>query len=457
MKRAEQGGRNGARPAALRPRRRLRRPAWRRAGAIALLIAGAATGACVPSSRGDDVTTIRFWGMGREGEVVAELIREFERDNPDIRVRTQQIPWTAAHEKLLTAYVGNATPDVAQLGNTWVAEFAAIRALEPLDDRIAASADISPAGYFPGIWDTNVVNDTTWGVPWYVDTRVVFYRSDLLAAAGYESMPEAWPDWLAAMRALKQHMGPDRYAIFLPTNEWAQPALFGLQSGSGLLTADGRHGVFSEPPFRQGFEFYLDLFREGLAPPLGHHDVTNPYQEMGRGFFAMWITGPWNLGEFRRRLPPELQDSWATAPMPGPTGLESGISLAGGASLVVFRASRQSEAAWRLVEFLSRPEQQLRFYELTGSLPARTEAWRQSDLATARLTRAFWEQLQRVEPLPAVPEIESIMSRLVEHSEAAIRGGVPADRVLTGMDRDTDRILEKRRWLLDRNGGVPQP
>ncbi|HSJ06730.1 MAG TPA: sugar ABC transporter substrate-binding protein [Longimicrobiales bacterium] len=446
MNSAERGGSHGA-----------RRGAWRRAAAAALLLAVAVSGGCAPSSRGDDVTTIRFWGMGREGEVVAELIAEFERDNPDIRVRTQQIPWTAAHEKLLTAYVGNATPDVAQLGNTWVAEFAAIRALEPLDERIAASADIAPAGYFPGIWDTNVVNDTTWGVPWYVDTRVLFYRTDLLAAAGYESMPETWPEWMEAMRALKRQMGPDGYAIFLPTNEWAQPALFGLQSGSGLLTADGRHGVFSEPSFRQGFEFYLNLFREDLAPPLGHHDVTNPYQEMGRGFFAMWITGPWNLGEFRTRLPPELQDSWATAPMPGPTGVESGISLAGGASLVVFRASRHRDAAWRLVEFLSRPEQQLRFYELTGSLPARTEAWEQSDLATARLTRAFWEQLQRVEPLPAVPEIESIMSRLIEHSEAAIRGGATAERVLTDMDRDTDRILEKRRWLLDRNGGVPQP
>jgi multiple sugar transport system substrate-binding protein len=453
---AEQRGRLGLPGTALRSRRPPRRFARRRLRAPTLLIVAAMWG-CAPTSRGDDVTTIRFWGMGREGEVVAELIREFERDNPDIRVRTQQIPWTAAHEKLLTAYVGNATPDVAQLGNTWVAEFAAIRALEPLDRRIAASTDITPAGYFPGIWDTNIVNDTTWGVPWYVDTRVIFYRADLLAAAGYDAVPETWAEWVDAMRALKRHMGPDRYAIFLPTNEWAQPAMFGLQAGSGLLTADGRHGVFSEPEFRQGFEFYLGLFREGLAPPLGHHDVTNPYQEMSRGFFAMWITGPWNLGEFRTRLPPELQDSWATAPMPGPTGVESGVSLAGGASLVVFRASRHPEAAWRLVEFLSRPEQQLRFYELTGSLPARTEAWRQSDLVTARHTRAFWEQLQRVEPLPAVPEIESIVSRLIEHSEAAIRGGATVERVLTDMDRDTDRILEKRRWLMDRNGGVPRP
>src|SRR5688572_5999209 len=49
---------------------------------------------------------IRFWAMGAEGEQVAKLVPQFERENPGIRVRVQQIPWTAAHEKLLTAHVG---------------------------------------------------------------------------------------------------------------------------------------------------------------------------------------------------------------------------------------------------------------------------------------------------------------------------------------------------------------
>ncbi|HEX6308756.1 MAG TPA: extracellular solute-binding protein, partial [Longimicrobiales bacterium] len=131
----------------------------------------------------------------------------------------------------------------------------------------------------------------------------------------------------------------------------------------------------------------------------------------------------------------------------------SGVSLAGGASLVMFRGGRHPEQAWRLIEYLSRPEQQLRFYELTGSLPASMEAWRTSDLASASDTRAFWEQLQRVQPLPAVPEIESIMSRLIEHAETSIRGDTPAADALAALDRATDRILEKRRWMLARNYG----
>ena len=70
----------------------------------------AATSGCNTAS-GAGETTIRFWAMGREGEVVRDLLPEFERRNPGIHVRVQQMPWTAAHEKLLTGFVGDATPE----------------------------------------------------------------------------------------------------------------------------------------------------------------------------------------------------------------------------------------------------------------------------------------------------------------------------------------------------------
>ena len=66
------------------------------AAVIALFLAGCA------QDRDDRLT---FWALGREGEIVAQMIPEFER-RTGIAVRVQQIPWTAAHEKLLTAYVG---------------------------------------------------------------------------------------------------------------------------------------------------------------------------------------------------------------------------------------------------------------------------------------------------------------------------------------------------------------
>jgi multiple sugar transport system substrate-binding protein len=379
----------------------------------------------------------------------------FERQNPGIRVRVQQIPWTAAHEKLLTAYVGDATPDLAQVGNTWIPEFAALGALEPLDQWVDRSSVVDSSGYFGGIWDTNVIGDTVFGVPWYVDTRVLFYRTDLLARAGYQEMPTTWAGWRKAMEAVKRlSLGPDRYAIFLPTNEWAQPYVLGMQAGSTLLDEPGRYGVFSDSAFRRGFDFYLDLFRSGLAPALGNVDIANVYQEFARGRFAMYITGPWNLGEFRNRLPADLQDDWNTAPLPGPTGDSSGVSLAGGSSFAMFRASPHKDAAWRLVEYLSTTEQQERFHRLTGDLPARIETWRRTGLDREPKARAFWVQLHRVRPVPKVPEVELIATRVLEAAEQVIRGGRSADAVLRELDRDVATILEKRRWMLDRASKV---
>jgi len=394
--------------------------------------------------------TLRFWAFGREGEVLQELMPEFERQNPGTRVRVQQIPWTAAHEKLLTAYVGDATPDLAQLGNTWIPEFAALGALEPLDRWVAGSSVVDSTGYFGGIWNTNVIGDTVFGIPWYVDTRVIFYRKDILARAGYREMPTTWAEWRKAMEAIKRQAGPGRYAIFLPTNEWAQPYVLGMQAGSTLLDERGRYGAFSDSAFRRAFEFYVGLFRDSLAPALGNIDIANVYQEFARGRFAMYITGPWNLGEFGRRLPAELQDAWSTAPLPGPTGASSGVSLAGGSSLAMFRASRHKDAAWRLVEYLSTPKQQERFHRLTGDLPARTETWKSTGLDHEPKARAFWVQLHRVRPVPKVPEVELIATTVLESAERVIRGGRPTDVALKELDREVATILEKRRWMLDR-------
>jgi multiple sugar transport system substrate-binding protein len=425
------------------------------AGPRAAVVAAALLAAACARERGG--VEIEMWALGREGEVVRELIPEFERANPGLRVRVQQIPWIAAHEKLLTAYAGNATPDLAQIGNSWIPEFAAMRALAPLDELVTASPSIRPEAYFPGIWATNLAEGKVYGVPWYVDTRVLFYRRDLLAEAGIERPPRTWEEWRAAMQRLTRPAPGERYGILLPIDEWEQVTILALQNGCDLLREGGRFGGFSKPRCREAIEFYLGLFGDGLAPPVGNNQIGNLYQQFAEGWFAMYITGPWNLGEFRRRLPAELQDDWSTAPLPSPDGEYPGLSMAGGSSLVVFGDSPRQDAAWKLIEYLSAPEVQARFYELTGDLPARREAWQHPALAADAEARAFAAQLERVAPTPRVPEWEQIAQKFWEALEPAIRGRRTAEESLAALDRDVDRMLDKRRWLLDRQvAGAPR-
>jgi multiple sugar transport system substrate-binding protein len=422
---------------------------------VALLAALVALGAsaCRKSSERDRVN-LEFWGLGREGEVVAQLLPEFHRRNPGIRVEVQQIPWTAAHEKLLTGVAGDATPDLSQLGNTWVPELVALNALEPLDRLIAGSsatstvARVEPADYFPGIWATNVIEGRLYGVPWYVDTRVVFYRKDILARAGFASPPQTWAEWERALARVKEIAGEGNYAILLPTNEFEQLLVFGLQQDAPLLAENGTRGNFTSPEFRRAFAFYVDMFRRGWAPVAADTQISNVWDEFAKGYFSFYISGPWQIGEFKRRLPPSAQDDWMTAPMPGPNG--PGVSVAGGSSLVIFRASERKAEAWKLVEYLSEPQVQARFYEITGNLPPRKTAWQAPIFADNPYARAFREQLERLEPSPQVPEWERIVQKMRLYSEEVVNGRRTIDDALSAFNREVDAMLEKRRWLLAR-------
>ncbi|MFC5527655.1 sugar ABC transporter substrate-binding protein [Rhodanobacter ginsengisoli] len=415
-------------------------------------------GGCSTHATARDELT--FWTIGREGEAILQLLPEFERLHPDIHVKVQQLPLTAAHQKLLTAFAGGSTPDMTQLGNTWLPEMVALHALEPLQARVDRSAVIQPADYFASIWSTNVIDGTLYGVPWYVDTRLLFYRKDLLKKAGFDAPPRNWAQWrhmLAALSDPRRHT----YGILLPTNEYEQLMSLALQQdygpdpGDGLLRDGGRYGNFESAGFKRALTFYVDTFRLHQAPPITNVEAGNPWSEFGRGVYAFYFSGPWNIGEFRTRLPASQQGDWATAPLPGPDSAGAGVGAAGGSSLVVFRRSRHKQAAWTLIEYLSRPAVQQRFYELLGDMPPRRSSWQGGALRDDPKARAFREQLEHVRPTPAVPEWERIANEMQLEAARAIAGELTIDQATAEMDRRTDRILEKRRWILDHPHRAP--
>lgn len=411
-------------------------------------LAFAAAAAVAACTRGGADQPIRFWAMGREGEVVGELLSAFEREHPTIRVRVEKLPWTAAHEKLLTAFAGDATPDMAQLGNTWIAELAALNALEPLQP-LVESAGLDAGDYFDAIWRTNQVDGRLYGLPWYVDTRLLFYRRDLFERAGVHEMPTDWAGFVAALNAL-QGSGV-AHPLLLPLNEFEPLLALALQQDEPLLRDGDRYGNFRGAGFQRALGFYLERFATGHAPYLTNNQIANLWQEFGRGTFAAYISGPWNIGELDRRLPRELHASWSTAPLPGPRG--PGASTAGGSSLVIFRRSQRKAEVMQLLAFLSRPEVQLKLHALTGNLPPRRSTWtlpREAapPLAQDRHALAFAQQLERAKASPAVPEWERIAQEMQLLATFAHRYGTPVPEITAQLDARVDGFLEKRRWML---------
>tara|TARA_R110002124_G_scaffold118002_2_gene275191 strand:- start:9842 stop:11107 length:1266 start_codon:yes stop_codon:yes gene_type:complete len=405
------------------------------------LLAGGGLAAC--SSRGDGRTHLRFWAMGNEGSNVPQLTAAFERLNPDIRVEVQPLPWTAAHQKLLTAYAGDSLPDVSQIGNTWVAEMAAIGALSPTPP----AAAVLLTDQFPAVLETNEIDGRAMATPWYVDTRLIFYRTDMLARAGHQAVPPTWGEWKRAMHDVKRVAGPGNYAILMPVNEFEQLLTFGLQGDEALLRDEDTRGNFASPSFVAALAFYRSLFDEGLAPLVSATQISNVWTEFARGYFSFYFSGPWTIGDFKARLPPETK--WMTTGVPGPTGL--GASAPGGSSLAVFRASPHQAAAWKLVRYLSEPAVQARFNAITGSLPARQSAWSAPAVAGDPYIAAFKGQLARARAVPKVPEWERIATEMQIVAEHMVRGDYTPEAAGAEINRRADRLLEKRRWMIERD------
>ncbi|WP_326523229.1 sugar ABC transporter substrate-binding protein [Sphingomonas sp.] len=413
-----------------------------RRGALAMAAAAPlALGGC---GAVDAPGTIRFWAMGNEAAHVPKLLSGFTAAHPGIDVRLQALPWTAAHEKLLTGFAGGSLPDVAQIGNTWLAELAAIGAIRPL------AGDAAPlvADQFPAVLDTNRIDGRLMAVPWYVDARLQFYRTDLLAKAGYAALPQDWAGWKAALHRLKRASGEGNYAILLPVNEFEQLLTFALQQPEPLLRDDGTRGNFRSDGFRAALAFYKSLFDEGLAPLASSTQISNVWNEFQRGFFSVYLSGPWTVGDLKSRLGPDFEGKWATAAMPGPSG--PGAAAPGGSSLVVFSTARDPQAAGALVRYLSDPVVQARFNAISGDLPARPSAWAAAGLSGDRLMAPFGEQLGRARAVPKVPEWERIVSEMQIVAEQAVRGKMTVDAAATEIDARADRLLEKRRWMVEK-------
>lgn len=392
-----------------------------------------------------DEHILNFWAMGVEGENIKKLIPEFEKKY-NVKVKVQQIPWTAAHEKLITAYVSETLPDVYQLGNTWIPEFVALNAIESLD-QICIEKNFDLSDYFPGILESNRVNGILYGIPWYVDTRVLFYRKDLLKKANLNNPPKTWKELYEFSKKIKSIT--KNYAIYFPTNEWVPLIIFSLQKNAYLLKKNYTEPAFTDSEFVTAFQFLSRFYYEKLSPS-NITDVTNIYQAFEEGYIGMYITGPWNISEFKNRLSSSVQNLWMTAPLPSPDSIYPGISLAGGASLVINRKSKNKDLAFKLIEFLSNSEIQIKFYKLVGSLPSKKSSWNDSTLSNDPYLKAFRIQLERTQAMPKLAEWENIMiSKIQKYVEEVALNRLSVIEACEKLNKETEILLEKRKYLIE--------
>ena len=398
-------------------------------GAVAMTLLATACGGGEGSSGGDGVEiTFSSW-IGQE-PTIKKMAEEFHKENPDITIKFQNVPAEESAQKLTTQIAGGNPPDAAFVDASTVAGFASRGALVNLDDRISKSDVVDPDDYVDAFKTFTTFEDSMYGLPFDGESTALFYRTDLFEAAGITAPPTTWEEFEEAAKKLTQ---PDKrqygIAMFAPESAYYwYPWLW--QAGGEVLTKDGEPAYNSDVA-KESAEFYVGLAE--YAPP----DYLNSNSYDGRVAFAqgqvgMYVAGAWFAGTLAGEFP-DIEGKWATAPLPeGEAGC--GTTIAGDA-LVVFENSKNQDAAWKWIEFLSQPENMAEWtYEAEGStlLPPRKSMLDSPDLVeTKPILQGFADAMEcGVSNVIAVPDWGRMEEKLNEELGKAMYGEQTAAEAL---------------------------
>jgi len=381
-------------------------------------------------SSGKATGTLTVWAMGGEGDKLPALAKEFEAENPGVKINVTGIPFDDAHDKLATAITAAKTPDISQIGTTWMGEFAT-QALDP------TPASIDKSTFFEGAQKTTEVGGTSYGVPWYVETRLVYYRKDLAAKAGITSMPTDWAGLKAMAKAMQTKAGA-KWGIDLQAGgqgSWQSILPFAWSNGAEVASADQKKYTFDTPQTAEAVKYYQSYFTDKIAAKELPKDSRAP--SFVNGSVPMFISGPWEMGGIDKLGGPGFKDKYGVLEMPKQ---KTATSFVGGSDLAVFKSSKNRDSAWKFVQWLSDPKTQVKFFALSTDLPSVKSAWTDPSLTSDAKLAVFGKQLEDAKAPPATATWEQVASEFDSAMEKVCKAALDPAAALKTVQSKADSI-----------------
>ncbi len=338
----------------------------------------------------DGRQTVTVWGMslGPDSQGLQDVIREFERRNPEYRVRILSMGAGGMNpQKLMTAIVGKVPPDVIFQDRFSISDWASRGAFRPLDDLIERDKGRDPLTprpeqYYPAFWQEACYGGKVYGIPASADTRALYWNKKVfrenaaeLRAAGLDPNrpPRTWSETLAYSKVLTKFNkdGSLRQAGFIPNfgNSWLY--LYAFQMNASFLSPDGRTCTLYTPEAEEALQFMVDGYKL-----LGGYEQAQKFQSTFQsgendpfivGKIAMKIDGDWII-PWMALYAPKLD--FATAPPPVPDDRfhhrgrfrnekDTFISWAGGFAYAIPVGAKNVEGGWRFIKFVTSTEGRL--------------------------------------------------------------------------------------------------
>jgi multiple sugar transport system substrate-binding protein len=340
--------------------------------ALALLACASIAACSSGSNKHETVLTFSGSALGAEGTLVAKQLKRFMQLNPGIRVELQRTPDDASQRhqlyvQWLNARVGN--PSILQLDVVWTPEFAAAGWVLPLEKYGPAKSEFFPATIAANTWAGKL-----YALPWFADVGLLYRRTDLVPRE-----PQTLEELVADAQRVKAQRGGPRYGLV------SQGARYeGLITGfveylgafGGRIIDDSGEVVVNRPEAVRALEFMRDeLYKWNVAPL----DVLTWHEEEARFAFengnAVFMRNwPYAVGAMSDTAQSKVIGKFAVTPMPKSATAPMGHSTAalGGAQLAINAYTEYPGAAYKLIAYLTAPEQMLERAQAVGQYPTRS-------------------------------------------------------------------------------------
>jgi len=402
------------------------------AGTAALAMSAAATGCGSGStSKGASESTVRVWIMGDDGRKFSDLVADFTKST-NIKVQVDAIPWDNVNEKLTTAVASGNGPDVMQIGLSLLSSFQSAGALLDLTPHFGGHAKLKSENFVDAV-SPDKLNPAgkVLSIPWISDTRILFYRTDILAETGFAKPPATWTELHDYAVKLAQR-GKGKYGYYIPQWDAPLPIQLTWQAGGDITDSSGKINL-DTPEFRRAVDFYLSFYRDKLVPTASDFDQAQGFIS---GAAPMLISGPY-LAKAVSEQAPNLAGKWAVAPLPAD---KAGTALFAGSNMGVWHKSANVEASMKLLDFLSDPATQLNWFKINGELPTVKSALSDPSLTSDPNVQVYAKQLQKAKLRPVLPAWDKISKELLDSLNTIALKGADPTATLAKLNQDVANL-----------------
>lgn len=414
--------------------------------ALALAACGGGSGGSGGEVDGEG-KTLTFWlmeGTNASADAYIEELKTAFTEATGATLDVQVQPWDGAHDKFVTAMAGGTGPDVAEVGTTWVPEFADAGGLDPLTEDIEAAG--LGEGLVQGLVEAGTLDGEMYGMPWYAGVRSILANREMLEAAGVNEQPQNWDELLTMITALKEH---DPEWIPFPVAGGslfsAMPFIWG--AGGEIATEEGGTwtAAINSPESVEGLTWYTDLALEhGASTAAANTWVeTDSLAAFLQGTVPMFITGSWVPATVKADNP-EMADKLVAFTIPAKDSPVA-PSFLGGSLMCRFTETQEPELAFELIKLVTTGEFATRWAEETNYFPGTTEAMDEVVAGGDELTAVFATQMteggKSVPVTPAWGKIEG--ARTLPTMLSSVLGGTPAQDAADTAAEEMDGIFSE--------------